>query len=102
MAEFVTVAEADSLRDGDSRAVKVGNKEVALFRVGDEFYAIDNECSHYGAPLSDGWSDGKLVTCPWHCWQFDVTNGKCLTVEDYDVPSYTVLVEEGQVKVTVG
>ncbi len=101
MSETVILASADSLRDGDSRAVRVGDKELALFRVGDEFYAIDNECSHYGAALCDGWSDGKTVTCPWHCWQFDVTNGKCLTVEDYDVQSYVLRIEDGQVTVEI-
>lgn len=101
MPELVTVAAADSMKDGESRAVKVGDKELALFRVGDEFHAIENECSHYGAALCDGWTDGAVVTCPWHCWQFDVTNGKCLTVEDYDVPAYRVTVEDGQVKVEI-
>ena len=99
MPEFVTLVAADALRDGESRAVRIGAKEVALFRVGAEFYAIDNECSHYGAPLCDGWTDGTTVSCPWHCWQFDVTSGKCLTVEDYDVQSYPVKIEDGQVKI---
>lgn len=101
MPETVTLVSADALRDGESRAVRVGDKEVAVFRVGDEFYAIDNECSHYGAPLCDGWTDGTTVSCPWHCWQFNVTNGKCLTVEDYDVQSYPVRIEDGQVKIEI-
>lgn len=101
MPEPVTLVAADALRDGESRAIRIGDKEVALFRVGDEFYAIDNECSHYGAPLCDGWTDGTTVSCPWHCWQFDVTTGKCLTVEDYDVQSYPVKIEDGQVKIEI-
>jgi NAD(P)H-dependent nitrite reductase small subunit len=101
MPEPVILVAADALRDGESRAIRVGDKEVAVFRVGEEFYAIDNECSHYGAPLCDGWTDGTTVSCPWHCWQFDVTTGKCLTVEDYDVQSYPVRIEDGQVKIEI-
>jgi nitrite reductase (NADH) small subunit len=101
MPEPVILVAADALRDGESRAIRVGDREVALFRVGEEFYAIDNECSHYGAPLCDGWTDGTTVSCPWHCWQFDVTTGKCLTVEDYDVQSYPVRIEDGQVKIEI-
>ena len=101
MPEFVTVAQADEMVDGAARCVNVGAKELALFRVGDEFFAIDNECSHYGAALCDGWTEGVVVTCPWHCWQFDVTNGKCLTVEDADVAAYPVRIEDGVVKVEI-
>ena len=101
MSELIEAGAVDSLRDGESRAVRAHDKEVALFRVGDEFYAIENECSHYGAALCDGWTDGKIVSCPWHCWQFDVTNGKCLTVEDYDVQTYAVRIEDGQVKIEI-
>ena len=101
MPELVTVAQAGALKDGDALCVTAGDKELAFFRIGDEFYAIDNECPHHGAPLCDGWTDGTTVTCPWHCWQFDVTSGKCLTVEDLDVASYPVRIENGEVKVEV-
>ena len=101
MPEFVTIAQADEIKSGDARCVTVNAKELALFRVGDEFYAIDNACSHYGAALCDGWTDGTTVTCPWHCWQFDITSGKCLTVDDYDVASYPIRIEDGQVKVEI-
>jgi len=101
MSEFVTVAQSEEIQEGNARCVSAGDKELALFRIGDNVYAIENECSHYGAALSDGWTDGSVVTCPWHCWQFDVTNGKCLTVDNYDVASYPVIIEDGQVKVQI-
>ena len=101
MSRFVTVAESNSLREGSGRCVKIGNQEIALFRVGDEFYAIDNECTHYGASLCHGMVQGHKVACPWHCWQFDMTNGKCLTVPGRDVKSYPVRVEDGAVQIEV-
>ncbi len=101
MSEFVTIAAVTELQDGQSRRVQAGDKELALFRVGDEFFAIDNECSHYGAPLSDGWTDGKTVTCPWHCWQFDTSTGQCLSFEGNDVRTYPIRVEDGVAHIDV-
>jgi nitrite reductase (NADH) small subunit len=101
MAKLVTVASCDALAPGDCRRVQIEDKEIALFRIDDTFYAIDNECPHYGAPLCDGWVDDHVVTCPWHAWQFDVTDGRCLTVPDYDVPTYVVKVEDGVVQIEI-
>ncbi len=56
-----------------------GDQIVALFRVGDQFYALDGICPHAGGPLGEGALCGQIVTCPWHGWQFDVTTGQnCL------------------------
>jgi len=101
MSKFVTIAACESLANGDCRRVQVEDKEIALFRVDDTFYAIENECSHYGAPLCDGWVDGHVVTCPWHAWQFDVTNGRCMTVPDYDVASFPIRIEDGAVQIQI-
>ena len=30
-----------------------------------------------GGPLCEGELEGKIVTCPWHGWTYDVTTGDC-------------------------
>ena len=52
------------------------NLEIAVFNVDGIFYAISNSCIHKGGPLSDGFIDGDIVTCPWHGWKYSVKNGK--------------------------
>jgi nitrite reductase/ring-hydroxylating ferredoxin subunit len=55
------------------------DRVVALFNVDGVFYALDGVCPHAGGPLGEGILRGKIVTCPWHGWQFDVSNGQnCL------------------------
>jgi nitrite reductase/ring-hydroxylating ferredoxin subunit len=39
------------------------------------FHAIDDVCKHQGGPLGEGELNGKIVTCPWHGWEYDVTSG---------------------------
>ena len=50
--------------------VVVNGRHVALFRLGDEFFAIDNLCLHRGGPLCEGFIDNDVVTCPWHGWSY--------------------------------
>src|SRR2546427_7356751 len=47
----------------------------SLFNVDGTYYAINNSCAHRGGPLGEGELDGRVVTCPWHAWRWDVTTG---------------------------
>jgi len=52
-----------------------------VFNVDCKIFVVDNECPHLGEALGSSRLEGKLVTCPNHGWQFDVTDGKCITVD---------------------
>lgn len=75
MAEFQVVGRVGDMADGESKAVEVGNKLVALFRVGEQYFAIDDVCPHMGASLSEGYVENGIVTCPWHAWRFRLADG---------------------------
>jgi nitrite reductase/ring-hydroxylating ferredoxin subunit len=77
---------------GGGRAVQVAGRSIAIFNVEGTIHAIDNDCTHDGAPLSEGAVEDGCVVCPWHGAQFDLTSGKALTppaVED--VQSYRIV-----------
>ncbi len=74
-SEYVTVAKVTDVPPGQGRVVEASGRELALFNVGGTFFAIDNTCMHRGGPLGEGEVEGKIVTCPWHGWRYDVTNG---------------------------
>ena len=73
---FLRAARKDEIPDGSIREFQVDGKTVALANVSGTFYAIDNVCLHRGGPLGGGVLNGKVVTCPWHGWEYDVTTGK--------------------------
>lgn len=52
------------------------NRDIAVFNISGNFYAISNVCAHKGGPLSNGILEKNIVTCPWHGWKYDVRNGK--------------------------
>jgi nitrite reductase/ring-hydroxylating ferredoxin subunit len=86
------VAKADEIARGTSKIVKVNGREVGVFNIGGEFFALANRCPHQGGALcrgkigglvlSDGPGDyrvvrpGEFVKCPWHGWEFDIRTGQ--------------------------
>ncbi|MDA1334578.1 MAG: DM13 domain-containing protein [bacterium] len=72
---FVKVAKASDVVEGKPFGVEAGGMKLALFRIGENVYAFNNSCSHAGGSLCDGEIEGKIVTCPLHAAQFDVTTG---------------------------
>jgi len=56
-------------------------RTVMLAKVDGKIYAMDNTCTHAGAPLNDGilgreQGSPYLLTCPWHAAHFDIRTGK--------------------------
>jgi nitrite reductase (NADH) small subunit len=86
---------------GQSKCVKANGKEIALFRLDDGFYALDNECPHKGGPLSEGFIMDRQVACPWHQWQFNLTDGACPMVPGRPVKAYPVEIKDDEVWITV-
>jgi nitrite reductase (NADH) small subunit len=101
VTDFVTVARADELAPGEVRRVQAGEEEVALARIGDEFYAVQGACLHLEGPLGDGRLEDHVLTCPWHGWQYDVRTGKNEFDLAIQLRTYDVRVENGEVRIAV-
>ena len=58
---------------------------IAVFRTDeDEFYALDDLCTHGDASLADGWIEGTEVECPMHSGKFCLKSGKVLCMPAVD------------------
>jgi 3-phenylpropionate/trans-cinnamate dioxygenase ferredoxin subunit len=95
---WVKVADLSSIPHDRGFLVDIGEDRIALFRLGDEVYAIGDRCSHAEASLAEGELFDTEVECPRHGSAFDIRTGKALTLPaTKPVPVYEVKVEEGQV-----
>ena len=72
--------------------VNIDGREIGVFNTGERFYGVRNKCPHEGAPLCVQQLSGtmlpssprryeyglqdRVLTCPWHGWQFDVQSGE--------------------------
>ena len=92
---------ADELAPGQAAGVTVEGTHVAIFNVDGTFHAIENRCAHRAGPLAEGFVSGKVVFCPWHDWQYDVTTGECLNAPGFQVRSFSVSLKDGDVLVDV-
>jgi nitrite reductase/ring-hydroxylating ferredoxin subunit len=99
---FERAAKSAEIPAGKIKDVQVNGTAVALANVGGKFYAINNSCLHRGGPLGQGALDGKIVTCPWHGWQYDVTTGKVAENASVGVACYPTEVRGDEVFVDIG
>ncbi len=97
--KLATVGPLDSLPEREGHLFRSGAHEIALFRVGEKVHALENGCPHAGASLCSGFTDGTIVVCPWHGWEFEIESGKGLSVEGIDAETFRVVIEAGIVKV---
>ena len=92
LVRSVVVAHSGEILPGERKIVSIGSREVAVFNIDGEYYALRNRCPHQGAPLCTGillaglrssrpgaydrGQDVRVIRCPWHGWEFDVRTGK--------------------------
>jgi nitrite reductase/ring-hydroxylating ferredoxin subunit len=106
------VATVEEIPPGSRKIIEVGGREIGIFNLGGEFFAIANRCPHEGASLCKGRIVGlveadepgayrysrrnELVRCPWHGWEFDIRTGKSWCDPGRTkVRSYELNLEEG-------
>ena len=104
MATTERVCRVDEIESGTARRFDVGSHRIALVRIGDEFYAIGDTCSHADFSLSDGevWADERELECWKHGSTFSLVTGEPQTLPaTTPVPVYKVHVEGDDVIVEI-
>ena len=92
----VRLCGRDELESGSARCFDVGRQRIALVRIGDDFYAIGDTCSHEDYSLSEG--DVLADECEIECWKhgstFDLTTGEPRSLPaTKPVPVYQVVLD---------
>ncbi len=112
MARHV-VASLGEIAPGGCKIVSVQGREIGVFNIDGEHFALINRCPHEGAPLCRGRivglaeadtpgryrlaRRGELLRCPWHGWEFDIRTGQSWCNPDtVRARSYAVSVEPGE------
>jgi len=97
---WTPVAPAASIPANDYAQAEVDGVIVAVFNVGGEFFAIEDQCTHDGGGLSGGAIENCEVICPRHGARFSLRTGAALTPPAYEaVRTYATRVVAGIVEV---
>lgn len=99
MAEFRVICRTADVADGASRAFPVGDKLVAVFHRGEQYFAIDDVCPHMGASLSEGDVEDGVVACSWHGWRFRLADGVWADSPRVKIGCYPVRVVGDEVQI---
>jgi len=94
----VNIAPLEDLPDGRGVRVDIGPLQIAVFRIGDEVFALGDQCSHAKASLSEGEVFDGDVECPRHGSPFDLKTGEPQTLPaTAPVPTFSTEVRDGDV-----
>lgn len=99
--KWVQVTQCENIPLREGRSIKIDTHEIAIFRLGDRFLALDNRCPHRGGPLSEGIVSGNVVVCPLHAWKIDLSTGVVVNQgsEQPCVMTYPVRVCDGVIQI---
>ena len=75
---FTHAANLSDLVEDEPLAVKLGDEQIALYRLDGEVYATHNVCTHQFALLSDGYMEDGCIECPLHQGKFDIKTGAAM------------------------
>jgi len=85
------------LPDGNTRSIVMGKRMIAVARSGENFYAVDDVCTHDGEPLTGGDIEGTEIICPRHFARFCLRTGEALTPPAYEpIRTYETKIEAGR------
>ncbi len=92
----------DSIVEGKPVRLTKNGKDVCVARVGNEVFAIEDNCSHQDAALSEGEQSGYKIECWLHSAEFDLRTGEALTPPaSAPVKTYPVSVDGNNVLVEI-
>jgi 3-phenylpropionate/trans-cinnamate dioxygenase ferredoxin subunit len=100
--DYVEIAMADQLTDGERLFVELGGKSIVLFNLAGKLFAIGDVCSHDNGPVGDGDIEDNEIICPRHGARFDIRSGKATSLPAIvDIPAYPVRVVEGMIQIGI-
>jgi 3-phenylpropionate/trans-cinnamate dioxygenase ferredoxin component len=76
---FIDIAKIEEIPAGQMKLFTIGDKNILIVNFEGVYFAINGRCTHMGGDLSKGKLEGKIITCPRHGSQFDVTTGACIS-----------------------
>jgi nitrite reductase/ring-hydroxylating ferredoxin subunit len=97
----IPLIELSALPAGRGWRVCKAGLDLAVFRLGDAVYAIDDSCPHAGGSLSNGKLLGTRVTCPVHGLKFNLDNVCPPGPPTLEVKKYPLQVVGGMVMLAV-
>jgi len=73
--------------------------KIIAFFDGKNYFILSGICRHAKWPLELGKVNNHTLTCAGHGWEYDITNGKCLSNPGRDLDTYKIIEKEEEIVV---
>lgn len=87
-AKWEKICAVDEIPPGTSKVFPLGYMDILIIHSGKKFYACASECPHLGESLEGCEVHGHVVRCKAHGYKMDVSNGRCLTEGELEIPIF--------------
>jgi nitrite reductase/ring-hydroxylating ferredoxin subunit len=95
---LVKICATSEVTEGSAKSFEVGANVIAVYNVGGEFFATDNECTHGAASLADGILEDDVIECTLHFGAFNVKTGEAIQAPCFTaLRTYKVVLKDGDV-----
>ena len=75
--DYKKICQVSDLEESRGKRFLIDDVEIAVFKINDEVYAVNNICPHqHTALIYDGFIEDGCVVCPAHGWMFNLKTGK--------------------------
>ena len=102
MSQWHDAIDLDQLPEGGKACVRVNDKPMVAIRVEGACHVIEDVCPHAGFPLGEGDLAGRVLTCPYHGFTYDVVTGRNVDdPDDVPVKRYPCEVRDGKLRVDI-
>jgi nitrite reductase/ring-hydroxylating ferredoxin subunit len=106
------VGKTPEIPPGSHKIVEAAGRQIGVFNVNGEFFALLNRCPHGGAELCRGKvvglvqpqgvgeyaiaRKGEFIRCPFHGWEFEIRTGQSYCAPDrLKIRKFDVAVQSG-------
>ena len=99
----IRVCSVKDVESGSAKRFDVDGHRLCVVHIGDDFYVVDDTCTHADYSLSEGdvWEDELEIECPKHGSTFSLETGDPQTLPaTQPVRVYTVKIDGDDVVVT--
>lgn len=96
-SSYQDACAADEIPDGRAKIVVAAGERVAIFRRGDNIWAVSNVCQHQNGPLGEGRIIDGCITCPWHGYQYLPESGRAPEPFTEAIPTFNLKIVQGRV-----
>jgi nitrite reductase/ring-hydroxylating ferredoxin subunit/DMSO/TMAO reductase YedYZ heme-binding membrane subunit len=100
--DWMDAAAANEIAEGRGKVICIpGGERVAIFRHADGFSALTNVCAHQGGPLGEGRVIGGCITCPWHGFTYQPSDGCAPPPFSEKIATYALRIRDGRIFLNV-